>query len=59
MNPLLAVGHEPPQGCKTADYADARRSGAGTYLRQSAPSGASVKPSVSNELKGVHHGMIR
>ena len=44
MNPLLAVGHEPPQGvaepqgCKTADYADARRSGAGTYLRQSAPS---------------------
>ena len=21
--------------------------------------GASVKPSVSNELKGVHHGMIR
>ena len=25
----------------------------------SAPSGASVKPSVSYELKGVHHGMIR
>ena len=25
----------------------------------SAKSGASVKPSVSYELKGVHHGMIR
>ena len=25
----------------------------------SAQSGASVKPSVSCELKGVHHGMIR
>ena len=60
--PVIGFGHEPPhgvaaqQGRKTADHADARRSGAGIYLRQS---GASVKPSVSNELKGVHHGMIR
>jgi hypothetical protein len=38
----IGIGYEPPQGvaepqgCKTADYADARRSGAGIYLRQSA-----------------------
>ncbi len=42
--PVIGFGYEPPQGvaepqgCKTADYADARRSGAGIYMRQSAPS---------------------
>ena len=42
--PVIGFGYEPPQsvaepqGCKTANYADARRSGAGTYLRQSASS---------------------
>ena len=38
----IGIGYEPPQGvavlqgCKTADHADARRSGVGIYLRQSA-----------------------